>query len=106
MEPNWLILEFTQSSAKTLAAGWLTGGHPTVAQGEVARTVKFEWTDDVKRERNIRVINCDTHFVYFLGNTHIANWAIVLFKMSSDILDALFTIGKLIKNLEFIKLRI
>ena len=51
----------------TLASGWLTGGHPTVAQGEVARTVKFEWARDRKeRKADIKVINCNSHFLYYL----------------------------------------
>ena len=51
----------------THASGWMVGGHPTVFQGEVTRTVNFnshrkraEWTSSIK------VINCNTHYVYYL----------------------------------------
>jgi len=54
------------SHCGTLATGWLSGGHPTVAQGEVSRTVKFEWTDKKQRKADIKVINCSTHYVYYL----------------------------------------
>ena len=53
----------------TSATGWLTGGHPTVAQGEVARTVKFEWTDGKEWKAYIKVINCNSHFLYYLVET-------------------------------------
>ena len=57
------------SHCGTAAAGWLTGGHPTVAQGEVARTVKFEWTDGKERKAVIKVMNCGKHYVYHLAQT-------------------------------------
>ena len=41
----------------TYASGWMSGGHPTVFQGEVTRTV---WNIRIK------VINCNTHYVYYL----------------------------------------
>ena len=51
----------------TYASGWMSGGHPTVFQGEVTRTVNFnshgnraQWTNSIK------VINCNTHYVYYL----------------------------------------
>ena len=57
----------------TDASGWMSGGHPTVFQGEVTRTVNFNhvkgWTwhgHGVKWKIDIRVINCYTHYVYYL----------------------------------------
>ena len=41
----------------TYVSGWMRGGHPTVFQGEVTRTV---WNIRIK------VINCNTHYVYYL----------------------------------------
>ena len=56
-----------QKHCGTEASGWMAGGHPTVFQGEVTRTVNFnshgnraQWTNSIK------VINCNTHYVYYL----------------------------------------
>ena len=40
-------------------SGWMEGGHPTVFQGMVTRTVNFMAMDT----RSIKVINCNTHYV-------------------------------------------
>ena len=59
----------------TEATGWMSGGHPSVAEEEVSRTVHFsdsghnivsKWTKQVK------VINCRTHYVYYLVKTFCA----------------------------------
>ena len=47
--------------------GSLTGGHPSVGQGEVTRTVNFNWNGNpADNKRTIRVINCGPYFVYYL----------------------------------------
>ena len=55
----------------THMAGWLFGGHPTVSMGEVERTVNFNWKDNVaySNKRGVKVVNCSTHYVYYLINT-------------------------------------
>ena len=54
----------------THAPGWLSGGHPTVAQGIVTRRVCFHWTrSSCQWSRIIRVQNCGAFFVYELQPT-------------------------------------
>ena len=52
----------------TVASGWMVGGHPTVFQGEVTRTVNFNYHRIFggSWRRSIKVINCNTHYVYYL----------------------------------------
>ena len=58
----------------TRASGWMggsAGGHPTVFQGEVTRTVNFNWASKLAWwTSSIKVINCNTHYVYYLDNTY------------------------------------
>lgn len=54
----------------THAPGWLSGGHPTVAQGLVHRNVCFHWTGMgcCEWSSSIRVANCNnTFYVYELS---------------------------------------
>ena len=63
----------------THATGWLSGGHPTVAEGSVMRKVCFHWAGRDRRGRrfdnpclhsvDIRVLNCSDFFVYELSPT-------------------------------------
>ena len=54
----------------TDATGWLSGGHPTVAEGEVARTVNFNWgSNTASWSATVKVVNCNTHYVYYLVDT-------------------------------------
>ena len=53
-----------------VAPGWLNGGHPTVADGQVSRTVCFyygnnccEWSTD------IYVRNCGSFYVYYFSGS-------------------------------------
>ena len=58
----------------TYASGWLSGGHPTVDEGEVARTVNFNCYGDSSRwSVDVKVINCNTHFVYYLVDTPLCH---------------------------------
>ena len=51
----------------TSATGWMTGGLPSVQEGEVIRTVNFNWEGNPARwTTSIRVVNCETHYVYYL----------------------------------------
>ena len=60
----------------TYATGWMAGGHPTVAAGEVTRTVNFNWDgNSAWQTRSIRVINCNTHYVYYLEETPVCHLA-------------------------------
>ena len=53
----------------TDASGWMSGGHPTVFQGEVTRTINFNWVNKGRWKSSVKVINCNTHYVYFLEET-------------------------------------
>jgi len=54
----------------TYAPGWLTGGHPSVADGQVTRTVCFHWSGNCCRgSTNIQVRNCGSYHVYYLSGT-------------------------------------
>ena len=49
----------------THAPGWLSGAHPTVAQGIKSVKVCFHWNDNCCMwSTNIRVRNCDGYYVY------------------------------------------
>jgi len=53
-----------QSHCGTARTGSLTGGHPTVEQGEVTRTVNFNWNGNPAHfKRSVRVINCGSYYV-------------------------------------------
>ncbi|XP_031552327.1 uncharacterized protein LOC116289522 isoform X2 [Actinia tenebrosa] len=58
----------------TAAPGWMTGSHPTQADGVVTRTVCFNWnTTCCPRSKSIRVKNCGEFYVYLLrGHTDCA----------------------------------
>ena len=52
----------------THAPGYLTGGHPRVADGAVQRRVCFHWTSNrCQWSINIRVRNCGNFYVYELS---------------------------------------
>ena len=54
----------------THATGWLNGGHPTVADGQVSRQVCFHWTlGCCYWSTNIKVRNCGSYYVYYLNGT-------------------------------------
>ena len=52
----------------THSTGWLNGGHPSVADGQVTRRVCFHWSRNCcNTSNNIRVRNCGVYYVYYLG---------------------------------------
>ena len=52
------------------APGWMNGGHPTVADGQVTRTVCFHYYGSCcKWSTNIKVRNCASYYVYYLSGT-------------------------------------
>ena len=54
----------------THAPGWLSGTHPTVAEGVVTRKVCYHWTYSCCHwSNNIAVKNCGAFFVYELQKT-------------------------------------
>ena len=59
------------SRCGTAATGWLNGGHPTVADGQVSRTVCFNWVNYgcCEISTNIKVRNCGSYYVYYLSGT-------------------------------------
>ncbi|CAH3182494.1 unnamed protein product [Porites lobata] len=58
----------------TGATGWLNGGHPTVADGQVSRQVCFHWPSSCCHwSRNIKVRNCGSYYVYHLNGSPVCN---------------------------------
>jgi len=56
----------------TSAPGWLSGAHPTVAEGVVTRKVCFSWYNNCcEWDNTIRVRNCGAYYVYELSYTPI-----------------------------------
>ena len=51
------------------APGWLTEEHPTVAEGQVSRTVCFNWNDCCILDTSIQVRNCSAFYVYYFSGT-------------------------------------
>ncbi|XP_062895372.1 uncharacterized protein LOC134341447 [Mobula hypostoma] len=55
--------------------GWLKGSHPDVGDGEVTRTICFNWVKDnpqrktCTKQMDIRIKNCTAYFVYELKPT-------------------------------------
>ena len=48
-------------------SGWLKGGHPTLADGEVSSEVCFtRGADCCKKSINIKVKECGSYFIYKL----------------------------------------
>ena len=58
----------------THATGYMDGGHPDVSDGEVARTVYFDFNnDDQYKQTDIYIINCWSYFVYYLPDAPVPN---------------------------------
>ena len=54
----------------THVTGWLNGGNPTVADGQVSRKVCFHLLANCCRwSTNIKVRNCGSYYVYYLNGT-------------------------------------
>ena len=53
--------------------GWLYGGHPSVADGQVTKTVYFNNGNCYGYSRNIKVRNCGSYYVYYLSGTPTCN---------------------------------
>ena len=54
-------------------SGWLSGGHPTVADGQVTRTVYFNCGSCYHYPTSIKVRNCGSYYVYYLSGTPTCN---------------------------------
>ncbi len=53
----------------TNAPGWLSGGHPTQAEGQVTRRVCFTWDSNCCHGNiDIKVRNCGSYYVYYLSS--------------------------------------
>ena len=53
----------------TQATGWMTSGHPTVADGQVSRRACFHWTSSCCQcPITITVRNCGSYYVYYLNH--------------------------------------
>ena len=54
--------------------GWLSGAHPTIADGVVTRKVCYSWAiDRCGWSNNIKVKNCSGYYVYELQKTPSCN---------------------------------
>lgn len=54
----------------THAPGWLNGAHPTVADGQVTRQVRFHYFSNCCNwSINIKVRNCGGYFIYYFNGT-------------------------------------
>ncbi|CAH3182513.1 unnamed protein product [Porites lobata] len=63
-----------KNRCNTHAPGWLNGGHPTIADGQVSRTVCFHWSSNCcEWSTNIKVRNCGSHYVYYLSGTPVCS---------------------------------
>ena len=55
------------SRCGAVLSGWLKGGHPTLADGEVSSKVYFTRDGDCcKKSRDIKVKDCGSYFIYKL----------------------------------------
>ncbi len=62
--PDECVLQYR---CGTWNPGWLSGSHPTVAEGAVTRKVCYNrWGDCCLRSNNIKVKNCGSFYVYEL----------------------------------------
>ena len=54
----------------TSATGWLSGGHPSVADGQVSRLACFHWNSNCCLwSKYIKVRNCGAFYVYHIPGT-------------------------------------
>ena len=52
-------------------SGWLKGGHPTLADGEVSSEVCFTFSGDCcENSMNIKVKDCGSYFIYKLQKVY------------------------------------
>jgi len=55
--------------------GWLSGEHPTVAEGVVIRRICFSVYQCCYWNQNIRVKNCGAYFVYALPRVYYSHYS-------------------------------
>ncbi|MCC6528501.1 MAG: hypothetical protein IT373_37995 [Polyangiaceae bacterium] len=61
-------------ACSTDAPGWLSGGHPTVAEGQAARTVCFNWSGNACLWSSpVTVLNCASFYLYYLPDAPVCN---------------------------------
>lgn len=59
-----------KNRCNTHAPGYLTGGHPSVADGQVRRRVCFHWDNSCCNwSKSITVRNCGAYYVYYITGT-------------------------------------
>lgn len=60
----------SKNRCNTHAPGYLTGGHPSVADGQVRRRVCFHWDNSCCNwSKSITVRNCGAYYVYYITGT-------------------------------------
>ncbi|MBI4705283.1 MAG: hypothetical protein HY744_29600 [Deltaproteobacteria bacterium] len=58
----------------THAPGWLNGGYPSVNDGQVTRTVCFNWSgNNCMWSASVQVRNCGAYYVFQLPNAPACN---------------------------------
>jgi len=85
IDPNWYRFQGSAGRkmpiscpkikrCNTAQTGWLSDGHPKVADGKVLRKVCFHWNSNCcNRHTNIQVRNCGSFYVYYLKGTPTCN---------------------------------
>ena len=63
-----------KNRCNTHGTGWLSGGHPSVQDGEVSRTVCFHWSNCCSSQTSIKVKNCGAFYLYYLVKTAGCNY--------------------------------
>ncbi len=64
----------SQNSCGTHAPGWMSGGHPSVNEGQVTRTVHFNWSNSCSHwSTSVQVSNCGDYYVYELNGTPVCS---------------------------------
>ena len=53
----------------TDATGWLRGGHPNVANGQVSKTVCFHWSSNCCRWSTTIHMSCGSFYVYYMAHS-------------------------------------
>jgi hypothetical protein len=59
-----------QDHCGTWSSGWLAGGHPALGEGQVTRTVYFDYHNNPEWQKTtVAVMNCGEFYIYRLPDT-------------------------------------
>ena len=75
---------------------WINGGHPSVADGQVSRTVCFHWTAGCcEFSTNIKVRNCGSYYVFYLNGVPTCYSLYVHFSFTQSGLLSFFLVSEI-----------